>query len=86
MWLKDPISNKPSVALTILAVSVSLMIGGIVMECFTNLRSTHLLDELFGAAMTLYGGHMFALRNTTSIEEQPSLPNPQGPDSQTPPC
>jgi hypothetical protein len=61
-WLKDPITKAPSVALTLLVLSTVLMVTGVVMECFTSVRSTHLLDELFGAAIALYGGHMVAFR------------------------
>lgn len=62
-YLKDPITKQPSVALTLLVLSSVLMVGGIIMECFTAVRSTRLLDEFFGAAMTLYGGHIFAFKD-----------------------
>lgn len=74
MWLRDPITKIPSVALTLLVLATVLMVGGIVMECFTNLRSTHLLDELFGAAVTLYGGHIFAFRDCINQGSPPEFP------------
>jgi hypothetical protein len=64
VWIKDPLTNQPSVALTLLMIATALMLGGIAMECFTNLRSTHLLDELFGSAIALYGGHLITFRNS----------------------
>ena len=63
MWAKDPITKQPSVALTLLIIATVFMVAGTVMEAFTTLRSSHLLDELFGAAVSLYGGHMFAFRD-----------------------
>ena len=61
-WLKDPVTNQPSVALTLLIVAVVFMVLGVIMEAFTPLRSSHLLDELFGAAMTLYGTHAVMIK------------------------
>jgi hypothetical protein len=57
-WLGNP----RNVALSLLIISTLLMVGGIVMECFTSVRSTHLLDELWGSSITLYATHMFAYR------------------------
>lgn len=63
MWLKDPVSKQPSVALTLLVIATVFMVAGVAMEAFTNLRSSHLLDEFWGSAIALYGGHLFAFRD-----------------------
>lgn len=63
MWLIDPITKKPSVALTLLVIATGLMMIAVVMEAFTNMRSTHLLDEFWGSCIALYGGHMVTFRN-----------------------
>lgn len=73
-WLKDPVSKQPSVALTLLVVASVCMVSGIVLEAFTNLRSTHLLDELFGAAVAMYTGHIYAFRNQRDDSESNITP------------
>lgn len=62
-WVTDPITKTPSVALTMVLVACLLMVGGIILECFTAVRSTHLLDEFFGAAIALYGSHMVTFKD-----------------------
>ncbi len=57
-WLKDPTTGLPSVPLTLLVLACAIMLVFICVECATTLKSTHLLDEFFGACMALYGGHM----------------------------
>lgn len=72
-WAVDPITKTPSVALTLLMLATGLMVIAVVMEAFTNMRSTHLLDELFGAAISLYGGHMFAFRGSPNVPDTVSV-------------
>jgi hypothetical protein len=66
--LKDP----PTMATAVMITACSCMIAGIILECFTTVRSTHLLDEFFGAAITLYGGHMFVNKATTTTTSNQS--------------
>lgn len=65
-WLVDPVSKQPSVALTLLVFATVFMVAGTVMEVFTTLKSSHLLDEFWGSAVALYGGHLFANKPTDS--------------------
>lgn len=81
IWTDDPITKAPSPALTMFIIACILMIAGIIIEAFTNMRSTHLLDEFFGACLTLYGGHMVTFRNsintaTTNVTQ--TVDNPDG--------
>jgi hypothetical protein len=71
-WLKDPLTRQPSVALTLLVIASIFMVAGIVLEAFTTLRSSHLLDEFFGAAIALFGGHLVTFRD--SIQRGPNEP------------
>jgi hypothetical protein len=57
-------------ATVVMITACCCMIAGIVLECFTTVRSTHLLDEFFGAAITLYGGHMFVNKSVINQSYQ----------------
>lgn len=66
--------SHETVALCLLVFSCVLMVAGIILECVTDLRSTHLLDELFGASITLYGGHMVTRRSVSDPNVTPPTP------------
>ena len=77
MWLKDPVSRQPSVALTLLVLATVLMVVFTVLEAFAVLTSTHLLDEFWGSCIALYGGHIYAFKDTKEMPtKQDITPGP----------
>ena len=48
-----------------------LMVAFTVLEAFEVLTSTHLLDEFWGSCIALYGGHLYAFKNTGRDVEPP---------------
>lgn len=56
MWITDPKTKKPSVSLTLMMIATALMIVFIVVEAFTHIQSSSLLDEFFFATYSLYFG------------------------------
>lgn len=56
LWIKDPVTKKPSVSLTLLLTATFLMIGAIVLDYFRIIKSSDLLSEFFMTSVGLYFG------------------------------
>ena len=56
LWLRDPVTKKKSVSLTILVTACVLMVVFIVLEAFDALQSSTLLDMYWYTAVSLYFG------------------------------
>lgn len=59
-WVVDPKTKKGSVSLTMLVIAVVLMVVFILIEAFTGMSSTQLLDEFFLTSVGLYFGRKFS--------------------------
>lgn len=81
-WFKDPISRQPSVPLTLLVLASILMVTFTILESYEIIKSTHLLDEFWGSAVALYGGHIFAFKDNFRDNR---WDNPQGETPTFPP-
>lgn len=56
MWIKDPKNDKPSVSLTILALSIVILLVSGVLEMMGKIQSTSIAAEFFyGACATYFG-------------------------------
>lgn len=70
--------TKITAALVLLSISSSLMVLGIVLEAFTNLRSTHLLDEFFATSVMLFFGkhvvNAYSSQENNSAGEREEIP------------
>ena len=71
-FIQDPEKQRPSVSLTILMCACILMIIFILVEAFTNMKSTALLEEFFYTAVGLYFGRRNITFNGKTFSQDPS--------------